>query len=299
MVLPYRVAVFANTQLGFHVANEIKEQKSATLTASPKDMRPLSVRAIEKLATIEEKGEKVQSRPPSNANLASQAHPDGRVFSKSELSSRKILADRSMDHRLAAEFFALKSNIQHRVFSGEVGVIFVMGALPDVGATFTTVNLAATLRSSGHPVIVIDCDSETLGLTKMMELENHNGVSEYLAGTVDAERVIYESPLENVNIIPAGQTPRPTNNFGGDDKLQQLVSHCRQTAPKSWIVIDGPALAQSVDNRALTEISDCTLLVVPYAKITPNRLRSMLEGINRNKIAGVMINRMPTLMRNG
>jgi len=61
-----------------------------------------------------------------------------------------------------------------------------------------------------------------------------------------------------------------------------------------YVVVDGPALSNSTDARILSDLCDFTVLVVPYGKVTPGLLDSLVDEIDEQKLAGVVINDQPS-----
>jgi len=60
-----------------------------------------------------------------------------------------------------------------------------------------------------------------------------------------------------------------------------------------YVIVDGPAIGNSVDARVLSEICDYTVLVIPYGGITPDALDAVIDEIDERKLAGIVINDQP------
>ncbi len=171
-------------------------------------------------------------------------------------------------------------------------VTLVTSALPSEGKTVTAVNSAAMLAQLGARVLLIDADMRRPRCHRVLDLDNHLGLTEVLTGVRDLHDLIRPTTVDNLFILSSGSVPPNATELVGSSKMHQVVAQLQQIY--DYIVIDSPPVMPVSDALLLSTIADGVLLVTD-ASSTPKQqvkaARARLEYA-RAKIFGTVLNKV-------
>ena len=89
----------------------------------------------------------------------------------------------------------------------------VSGPSPGVGKSFISVNLATVCALAGQKVLLIDADMRRGYLHRYVSKANKDGLSDYLSGQKALDDVIFNTDIENLDLISRGKTPQSIRTF--------------------------------------------------------------------------------------
>lgn len=98
----------------------------------------------------------------------------------------------------------------------ETLTLLVTSTVPGEGKSWVTSNLAVAFAQTGKKVVIIDSDMRKGRLHNIFEIPIYPGLSNYLAETEEnneIEKFIYETEVENLSVIPAGNVPQILLNY--------------------------------------------------------------------------------------
>jgi capsular exopolysaccharide synthesis family protein len=175
-----------------------------------------------------------------------------------------------------------KSTNKKDVISEELAkFILVTSSIPGEGKTFVSINLGVSYSLTGKRVVLIGADMRKPTLHKVFEINSRNGLSSFLSGTVDVDRVIFPTEYDNLFIIPSGVIPpNPTELFESskmDELFQYLKNHF------DVIILDTPPLGLVSDAELLAKYTEMTLFVVRQNKTFKE---AIIEVINKASDSG-------------
>jgi capsular exopolysaccharide synthesis family protein len=172
------------------------------------------------------------------------------------------------------------------------GVILVSSSVPGEGKTTTAANLAAALALNGSQVLAVDADLRRPSLHEQFGLRAAPGLSEVLARSRRAGRLIRPTPVRGLRVLPSGETPPNPSELLGSERLRRLLATERRRY--QWIVIDAPPILALSDAPVLCTLVDGLVLVV-WAEATgfPS-VRRALEQVAQvgGRLAGVVLNKV-------
>ena len=123
------------------------------------------------------------------------------------MSQINLLTNERIVDRTNTEYYnALRTNIQ---FLGkDIKVIALTSTSENEGKSTVSVNIAISLAELGYKTILVDADTRKSVMAGRFKFTNKiTGLTSYLSGVSAIEDVIYETDVENLNIIPAGKVP--------------------------------------------------------------------------------------------
>ena len=174
-------------------------------------------------------------------------------------------------------------------------MLFTSGA-PAEGKTVTAVNQALTLADSGANVLLVDADIRKPRIHSLLGLNNATGLSTYLAGQVDLDKVIHKVPLVGnalrgtLHAMPSGPFPPNPAELLGSQRMRETLAMLRERY--DFIVVDSPPVLPVTDAVVLSGLVDGVVLVArgretPIDVVVQARDRLRFAGA---KILGVVLN---------
>ncbi len=189
------------------------------------------------------------------------------------------------------EFRTLRARLYQARTKRPVKTLLVASAMPGEGKSFVSANLAQVLaRQQGRRTLLIDADLRWSRLHNIFGAPSGPGLTEYLAGEVDEQKIIQRSSNENFFFIPGGRSASNPAELIGNGRLKQLLE--RIGPMFSWIVFDTPPAVPVSDASRLAEICDGVVLVV-NAGVTPFDVAQKARQEFKDKpVLGVVLNRV-------
>jgi len=150
--------------------------------------------------------------------------------------------------------------------------LLVTSAQSGEGKTTSSVNLAASLASSGGRVVIIDADLRRPSLSKHFKLDrNLPGLVEVISGQRLLEDVMITNVIKRVTVIPSGRIPPNPAELLGSYEMLGLLD--RLANEFDYVVVDSPPILPVTDSVVLSRFVDGVVLVVRGGN-TPRRIIS-------------------------
>lgn len=164
-------------------------------------------------------------------------------------------------------------------------VMLVTSSLPGEGKTTLAVNLALALAKKGSRVILMDCDLRNPSVHKQLGVPERlikAGMSEYLSGRVEMDGLGFTvSNLNNLVVIPSGQSVKNASELLGKDRLRVLIEAMREQA--DFVIMDSPPCAILADASVAAHCTDGVIYVVRQDYATCDRI---LRGMGNVTTSG-------------
>jgi len=167
--------------------------------------------------------------------------------------------------------------------------IMVTSSVPGEGKSFIVCNLATIFAEGGHSTLLIDADMRKGGLAGIFDIKDKPGLSDMLSGKASLEKIITNTKVPNLSIIPAGALiPNPTDVLDSDN-FAKLFQSIEKKFDK--IILDVPPPGIFSDCMFWESKSDVALLVIRAGKTKLHEVNKALEKITPNiKLKGGVLN---------
>lgn len=165
-------------------------------------------------------------------------------------------------------FGFLLAATEHRLGNSKSGIVLITSALPDEGKTLSALNLAAACARNGQPVVLLDADLRTRGLTKRLSLDSAPGIDRLVAtngATADAIVRCSVGSGVRVPVVAAGSMDDVQSAFFRSQPFVDAVKALRSTS--ALVLCDSPPLLSAADASLIAAQVDGIVLVV--ARGTP------------------------------
>lgn len=169
--------------------------------------------------------------------------------------------------------------------------ILVTSSQPSEGKTTTAINTAITLAQSGAEVVLIDCDLRRPRIHSHFDLENTNGLTNYLSGERNPDNLLKAYPgLPNLKIITSGPIPPNPAELLSSNEMKNLLQFLKGNF--KHIVIDSPPAISFTDAAILSTLVDGVVLVALAGKSSLHLMRRFKQrlGTIGARIYGVVLN---------
>lgn len=183
----------------------------------------------------------------------------------------------------------LRTNIQ---FCGSnIKVIMLESAVPNEGKSSMSFSLASSLAQIGKNVLLIDADIRKSVLVSRYQLDKEvNGLSQFLSGQKNKEEIIYETNLNNLNIVFSGPySPNPAELLE-EPVFSLLIQAAR--AEYDYIIIDTPPMINLIDGAIIANHCDGAVLVIESGKVSYRVEQKIKKQLEKSgcRILGVILN---------
>jgi capsular exopolysaccharide synthesis family protein len=171
-------------------------------------------------------------------------------------------------------------------------VTLVTSAVAGEGKTVTAVNTAAMLAQLGASVLLIDADMRRPRCHRVLDLDNHLGLTEVLTGVRDLHDLIRPTTVANLFVLSSGSVPPNATELLGSSKMLEVVTALQQMY--DYIVIDSPPVMPVSDAVLLSTIVDGVVLVTNASRTPKQQVKAARVRLEyaRAKIFGTVLNRV-------
>lgn len=202
------------------------------------------------------------------------------------LNNLKILDPKNEEY-----YNALRTNIQ---FLGkETKVIAITSTSENEGKSTVSTNLAVSLAKLGLKTILVDADTRKSVMAGRFKFKNKvSGLTSYLSGVAPIEEVIYETDVENLNLIPAGQVPPNPTGLLQNKNFNVMIDVFREYY--DYVIIDTPPIGAVIDAAIISQKADGFTMVVESNKVKKKILEKSIEQLEKGgaKFLGVILNKV-------
>ncbi|PCJ16917.1 MAG: hypothetical protein COB04_09900 [Gammaproteobacteria bacterium] len=214
-----------------------------------------------------------------------------RSMSIGEMEHRKIIYP-GMDNRSVLNAFReIRTRLVERS-SKKNFIVLVSSIVPEGGGSLVALNLAAALAlDQTKTALLIDCNLYEASIDSLLSVKPEAGLTDYLVDeSIDVDDIIYDSGIRRLRVIPIGQNVEGAAEHFSSSRMVAFINSIRERYHDRYIVIDAPPVGLSAEGRILAELSDFSMLVIPYGRVTDAQIQSGIAAVNKEKLAGVVFN---------
>ncbi|MAR90237.1 MAG: polysaccharide biosynthesis protein [Pseudomonadota bacterium] len=208
-----------------------------------------------------------------------------------ELSARKILHPGMANKEVLNTFREIRTQLL-RISGGRNFVVMVTSLTGKAGSSFIASNLGAVLAlDKTKTALLIDCNLYDSSLNQLLDVEPDYGLTDYLAEEhLDINDIIYASGIPRLRVVPAGTHVEVGAEYFASERMSGFIKDLKDRYPDRYIIMDVPPIGLEAEARILAELSDFTVLVVPYGKVTEAQVEAAVDAIGEEKLAGMIFN---------
>jgi protein-tyrosine kinase len=240
-------------------------------------------------------GRGAQGAPPSGLNVEAQryhefvkksAHPVWRIEPRYSVFSHEENTQAG-----AERFRTLRSRLFQVAATQPIRRLVITSSVPEEGKTFVAANLAQSFaRQPECRVLLIDADLRASRLHIPFGAPETPGLSDYLLGEANEEKITQVGPEGNLCLIPGGRSvPNPAELLH-NDRMKLLLENMSHMF--DWILLDTPPALAVHDASALADLCDGVLFVVRAGSTEIATAEKASAEFRDKNLLGVVLNRV-------
>lgn len=203
----------------------------------------------------------------------------------------ELIEPHILTHREKERYRTLRTNLE---FSGvENRVIVITSCTPNDGKSTISYNLASILAESNKKTLLIDGDMrKSVMMQRYKVCRETNGLSHFLSGKMPISKVVYETNINNLYLIPSGVFPTNPTELLGNFRMDSLITALKKTF--DYVIIDTPPIGAVIDAAVVAKRCDASLMVVSYdttSRVEARKMITQLKNANPNFL-GVVLNKV-------
>jgi len=191
---------------------------------------------------------------------------------------------------LSESFRSIRTSLRYFIRETRNPVIAVTSTISSEGKTFISTNLAAVTALLGKKVLLVGLDLRKPRIHKILGIDNEEGMSTYLSGGCDYDKVIKETSIKNLYYASSGPIPPNPAELIEDQRMKTFIETVKKEF--DFIIIDTPPIAIVTDTLLLSQFVDMNIFIVRQRYSSKNTLELIQELYKTEKLKnmGIIIN---------
>jgi capsular exopolysaccharide synthesis family protein len=183
--------------------------------------------------------------------------------------------------QVSEAFRNLRSNISFLAGTKvDKKVIMVTSTVSGEGKTFISMNLSSVLAIGGYRTLLIGVDLRKPKIFQDFKLDNSFGLTNYLIGKADKEKIVQKTGLANLDIITAGPTPPNPSELIMSAAFYNLLEEYKKEY--DYIILDTPPIGLVADGLDIMKHSDIVFYVARQ-NVSKKNYFNMINEIYANE----------------
>lgn len=218
------------------------------------------------------------------------------VLENNELSEMKVIYSEMPDRKIANSYRDLRTKLLQKT-NGSNTIIMITSPTHNNTSSWTTLNLATAFSfDTSKTSLVIDCNLNNSSLSKLLNIDTNVGITDYLVNDeIDVSSILYKTGIQRLRFIPAGSCMESAIEYFTASRMKSLMSSLLSRYSDRYIFIDASPITESAGTRIIVELCDYIILVLPYGKVTKNKLKEAADAIGHEKLLGVVFIDKPNI----
>ncbi|WP_255782069.1 CpsD/CapB family tyrosine-protein kinase [Lactiplantibacillus plantarum] len=193
---------------------------------------------------------------------------------------------------ISEQFRTLRTNINFMAIDNPIKTLALTSANVSEGKSTVTDNLAVVWTQNGQKVLLVDADLRRSTLHRTFDLDNREGLTTILtshARTIDLNKIIQPSGIENLSILPSGPTPPNPAELLGSQRMKDFLKAAKKRY--DMVIVDVPPMLEVTDTQVISHYLDAVVLVVKQGhtqKLGAKRAVELLKLAHANLLGYVM-----------
>jgi protein-tyrosine kinase len=241
----------------------------------------------------------------THASISKPAKSDGivsndKVIIDFDMLEQKGFVSTNTERRVInEEYRAIKRKLLDNAFGPlskslkNSNIIMVTSSRPGEGKTFTAINLALSIAlEQDKTVLLVDADVLRPNVMKTLELENKQGLMEYLLGEKEnISEVMCRTSLDNLRIISAGKSHHLSTELLASQRMFDAVEEIANRYTDRVVIVDTPPMLGINETAILANLAGQAIVVTEEAKTKLIDIQNAVKQLNPDMAIGFVVNK--------
>ncbi|MEM9678767.1 MAG: polysaccharide biosynthesis tyrosine autokinase [Bacteroidota bacterium] len=162
---------------------------------------------------------------------------------------------------VSESFRMIRANIEYmNSDSNDNSVIVVTSSISGEGKTFCSVNLAYSYALTNKKTVLVGADMRRPAMSGLFEKKPSFGLSNYLAGQVELQEILFSPDNSNLSVIVGGNIPPNPSELLNTQRMKTFVDELKQKF--DVVIFDTPPLGLVSDTQEILKFSTVNILIV-------------------------------------
>jgi len=181
------------------------------------------------------------------------------------------------------QFRMLRTNIMAIDPANPPRTLAVTSSLKKEGKSITTLNLGTTFAEQRDvKVLVVDADLRRPSLSTLVGVDSRYGLSHMLTRDLPLKKAIYETPIPDLFMMPAGEPSENPAELLGSRQMSDLMEVLR--TEYDFVIFDTPPILYVHDAGILGSRVDGVVYVIKLNVTDRNRVQHGLDILERGRV---------------
>jgi capsular exopolysaccharide synthesis family protein len=186
---------------------------------------------------------------------------------------------------VAESFRSLRSAITYLASGKSTKKILVTSSVSGEGKTFTSLNLASVMALGSKKTVVVGGDLRRPKLAAYFGESDKIGLSTYLIGKAEADKIILKTDYENLWFVPSGVIPPNPAELLQTPKLKEFLAYLESQF--DVIIFDTPPMGLVSETIDLMRLFDINIYVVRQNYTVKDHLVMINDLFNNKQVKNV------------
>jgi len=219
------------------------------------------------------------------------------VINQDALRVAGLLPPTHQERELAQQFRQIKRPLINNALGRGVAplpqgnLVMVASAVPGEGKTFTSVNLALSMRlEEDVTVLLVDGDVVNLRITRILGVENEPGLLDVARDSVSLGSAILATDVPGLSFLPAGRPDANATELLASTRMRDVGALLAGHDVTRLVLFDSAPLLLTTESQALAQVVGQILLVVRADQTAQHVVLEALETLGEGKPISLVLN---------
>ena len=184
-------------------------------------------------------------------------------------------------------------NIKHQLLKQMSSpFIMVTSASDKEGKSLAAINLTTSFSlDKDWNACLIDCSGNLKNCIQKLGVKPTKGLLDYLDSDEDSiNQYIFNTQYDSIKLLPHGNDHALRFELLTSNKMKHLIYNLSKTLPNTIFIIDSPSLT-TAESQFLANQVDHIILLIEQGGTAISKIKSLINEVADNKIAGVLYNK--------
>jgi succinoglycan biosynthesis transport protein ExoP len=207
-----------------------------------------------------------------------------------ELKEIELLPQSKPRHAISEAYRSLRTALLLSS-AHQLRVIALTSAQSGEGKTATASNLAVVMAQLGKQVLLIDADLRKPRLHRVFNLSNREGLVHCLTGAEPLERVMQQTSVPGLHVLPSGTIPPNPSELLASDRMRELLLAAQRRF--DLVIVDTPPLLAVTDAALVGAMVDGIVFTLHAGRVLRDEARASLDRLKQSsvRVLGTVLNR--------